>query len=347
MDNNEKTNIKKISKSIASDAFTLFAILFGYQYYGVIAEYPYLTYLFYAACILGVCLLFWDIAVLLLGDIKEQSKKIDRVINWMKIICIAMFLVCMCLGVVCYIKDSEVKVIFTEGKHDESLHADSSENAISRRDDDGLAIESNSSEDGNESSIEASITPYNYNPASNDDSIGLKGYSGGAGGFIRLLDGRSLYLLTASYGYSIEIINSTQRPIEFRCEDAVSVDLLEFIAYKDLEFEEPLIFSGGDDVYYPKAFSLQLSGDLGLHKAMMNADEKIHKDGYFTVAKDDIDKFSITTFLQDEGYYRFCYVVTYYKNGEKHTMKSPECECVCIHLNTLSKDFDEWGFKKK
>ena len=138
--------------------------------------------------------------------------------------------------------------------------------------------------------------------------------------------------------YTFDIQNNSEKPLNFNDSDTVSVDLLEFIPYDELNIAWS---SGGADGWInPTEFELNLTTQIGKQFAVPfeNGNPKVINGGYISIDANQMDRFMLKIFPEEKGYYRFTITLNYIYNNKKHSHTTNEYRIVCEKgLSELSK----------
>ncbi len=276
--------------------------MLSYLYYDTISEHILLKACLVLSGILLLVVFFADLISFFVSNKESDFKKNTRsLISRMRYLGLFLLVVCLFFGIIIYISDNKVVM---------------SSDIYSRL------------KDGSEH--DSTETPIIFG----EESILKRGN-------IKLSDESSYKL---AYNYLLintSISNNSQRTITIKFRDAVTLDLIEFIPYDQLDVKS-LDFNdiGAGDYYYPISFVF--SANTGNVKQEL---EKVYDDknglrntplntnGSYEIDPNETREINIEMTLHDEGYYRFRYSISYYEKGEKKTKVFKECEFIYKELS--------------
>ena len=331
-DKNEDKEMKRF-EMVGSYLFSAVGILLEYQFYDTIAEHLFLRVCFYATVLMFGCMILTDII-----SFKNNLQGLKYFLRGMRYACFVAFAVCLLAGLYFRIEDNKVEITGemvsgTESNIEEFTVA-SSESVDTEQDSftDTLSF----FEDGSVSNISEEDTTSNIPGIADDDSLlELEGYINSSDGFFIKKDGslNSFYRITSVYTYIATISNYSQRSIEINVKDAVTLELLEFIPYDQLDLE--VVPEGADIGFFPIIFHFGMDTNKRIQKVLRvtENDVDVDRNVYYTVEPNEIRKLSMEVSFQEEGLYRFQFSVNYYKKGVKYTYTFPECTCVFKELD--------------
>ena len=149
----------------------------------------------------------------------------------------------------------------------------------------------------------------------------------------RLDNGERCVLFSAASSYvpyySFDIQNNSEKTLYFNDNEAVEVDLIEFIPYDELNIVSS---SGGADGWNdPTEFELNMSTDLGIQYArpMVDGKQKKANEGFLSIESNKMDRFMLRIYPEEKGYYRFIISINYIYNNEKFSYQTEEFRIVC------------------
>lgn len=142
--------------------------------------------------------------------------------------------------------------------------------------------------------------------------------------------------------YTFDIQNNSEKSLYFNDGDSVSVNLLEFIPYDELNIVQS---SGGADGWNnPTEFELNMSTQIGqqIAKPFEDGSPKTLNGGYISIDANQMDRFMLKIFPEEKGYYRFTITINYQYNNKTFTEESEVYRTVCEKgLKELSKQRTE------
>lgn len=142
-----------------------------------------------------------------------------------------------------------------------------------------------------------------------------------------------LYELTEeTCSISTTITNSSSRSIQIRVQDVVSLELLEFVPYDQLDIKDNYTCSiGADGLQTPIEFVYYIDTDSTIQncESIFYNLEYVAHDAYYILHPNDIKELSVNMHLREEGYYKFRVSINYYEKGKKYTDILSEHECIC------------------
>lgn len=150
----------------------------------------------------------------------------------------------------------------------------------------------------------------------------------------KLEDGRVCILMSAKNDiviphFFIDIINGNKDILTLNDDDAIGVDLLEFIPYDELDIKESW---GGADVWQePLDFRINLKNNEGIQYAAPVLDGKMKEStgAYIRIPTYDMQRLKLAIFPELKGYYRFKLIINYNQEGVKNTYETQEYQFVC------------------
>lgn len=141
--------------------------------------------------------------------------------------------------------------------------------------------------------------------------------------------------------FSLEFRNDSDDTIIVNDNKAMGIELLQFIPYDQFEVEGENGGADGWDV--PIEFKLNMTDELGIQFASRDTgdNEELRKDAYLKIPENDIQKFNLTIYPEEKGYYRFKVFISYDCDGKTKVYKSKEFIFVCTQgLNNVSSNRD-------
>ena len=313
-------------EKLSSYLVSLISALLGYQYYDTIAEHQLLKVWFYVSIFLTACMILIDVLC-----INHNEKNIKSFLRGIRYACIVSFIGCFIVGVLFRIEDNKIKITgetySTSGSSVEESEIGTLDSSAVGND---LPDSTVSFEDiSTISSASTDETVSDELGIIDDDSeLELDGLLGGSEGFLTLSNGEWYYRISSEYGFMATISNNSQRSIEVKVKDAVSLELIEFIPYDLLDINNESM--GGDIGLYPIVFDFDMDTSTDFQKMVSVTEngEAVSEDVYYIVEPNEIRNLSMRVSFQDEGLYRFRFSINYYKNGAKYSYQFPESSCI-------------------
>ena len=349
-------------EKITSYVFTIMSIIVGISFYDTISENTLLRVCFYSAIVFGIVLLAIDlILTIFTSSGTKRGVRVRKVMSGVHYVYILFFVGCLLFGVYFRIEGNKVEITGkpvldseigntidngyinsiegiqclpteTINETEESVSEDSSKLVIDERDFSSF----------NSADIHDYETDFSTETAqeSMNELIPIKETFISSYGDVTLLEGDIYNRIEHEYIFSATISNNSQRSIELKVMDAVSLELLEYIPYDQLYVQtENYGFAGKGDsvIQHPLLYTYDMDIGATLQKAKSvyedntfnESNEITDNQSYYVMQPNDIKEIYIYVNLKKKGYYRFKIGINYYVKGEKNSYTFPECECIC------------------
>lgn len=134
------------------------------------------------------------------------------------------------------------------------------------------------------------------------------------------------------YRISVTITNNSSRSLQVKAKDVVSLELLEFTPYSQLDIINNYSWAnGGDGLQNPLEFIYYMDTDSTLQNCESISDNfaSVTNDAFYVIPPNDIKELLICVKLKEEGYYKLRVSINTYDNGKKYTDKVFNLECIC------------------
>lgn len=134
------------------------------------------------------------------------------------------------------------------------------------------------------------------------------------------------------YCISVTITNNSSRSLQIKARDVVSLELLEFTPYNQLDIKNNYSWAnGGDGLQNPLEFIYYMDTDSTLQNCenVLYNFETVTNDAFYVMHPNDIKELLLCISLKEEGYYKLRVSINTYDNGKKYTDKVFNLECIC------------------
>ena len=315
-------NFEKISSYVVS----LISALLAYQFYDTISEHLFLRCWFYATLIIIACMVVTDII-----SLNNEAQGLKSFLRGIRYVCFFALAGCLLAGIYFRIEDNKVVITGKTDSNSSTNYEESTEEiTVPTPIEQGSSYVTDILEDRSTiSGVSAEeIEDSDVGAADDDSALELTGDLAGSDGFVTLSNGQWFYRIYSDYGYTATISNYSQRSIEINVKDAVTLELLEYIPYDQLEIESDSM--GGDIGFYPIVFNFDMDTTSDIQKvaSVTENDEPVADDFYYIIEPNEIRKLSMKISFKEAGLYRFRFSINYYKKGVKYTHDFPEDACI-------------------
>lgn len=152
-------------------------------------------------------------------------------------------------------------------------------------------------------------------------------------GYSEFNNGDLYELVEEHYTISATIWNNSSKSIQIKPKDVVSLELIEFKPYQQLDIKNNYSISiGADGLINPIVFVYNVDTDSVLQKyenISYGLKSILNNDSFLVVEPNDISELMVHVYMKEEGSYKYRVKVNYHMNGEKYSKTISEITCIC------------------